>query len=269
MPVVGATDRMVGMVLGSVELIAETPCLWRARRPGARHRLICFPHAGAGAGVFADWVDAVPPEIEVVAVQLPGRQNRIAEQPVTEVAPLVRTLTQTLRPAMTGPYSFFGHSCGASLAFEVARALHARGSRGPAQLFLSAQPAPERSWRRPTLHQLPDAEFRAELVRLGGIEPEIAGDERAMTALLPIVRADFRLWERHRVLPGDRLDCDITVLLGDADVRTPQDSVEEWREYTNNRFDVRVFPGGHFYFRELLTEVGDLIGQTVLTGGRS
>ncbi|CAM5242391.1 hypothetical protein STENM327S_05159 [Streptomyces tendae] len=75
----------------------RTPNVRRAARPRATRRLICFPHAGAGASAYADWAGLLPPEIDLVAVQLPGRQNRIAEEPFTEAAPLVETLTHALR----------------------------------------------------------------------------------------------------------------------------------------------------------------------------
>lgn len=230
------------------ELIAETPYIWRAKRGDHRHRLICFPHAGAGAGAYAEWAALVPPEIELAAVQLPGRQNRIAEDPVTAVGPLVKVLTQALRPVMDGPFSFFGHSGGAVLAFEVARALHAKGGPRPGRLFLSAQPAPGTAGTVKQLHDLTDEDLAAEVVRLGGIEPEIAEDEDVMDALLPTLRADFDLWEHHEVGPGPRLSTPITVLSGALDPRAPRETLDAWREQTDGAFDVRLYPGGHFYF---------------------
>src|SRR5213596_599497 len=82
----------------SVSLMVESPFVWRARRADCRHRLICFPHAGGGARAYSDWVHELPAEIEVTAVQLPGRQNRLIEDPATEVVPLVRELLRALRP---------------------------------------------------------------------------------------------------------------------------------------------------------------------------
>ena len=61
--------------LESRELVPESPYIWRARNAGHSHRLICFPHAGAGAAAYADWARLLPPEIELVAVQLPGRSD--------------------------------------------------------------------------------------------------------------------------------------------------------------------------------------------------
>jgi medium-chain acyl-[acyl-carrier-protein] hydrolase len=254
------------MIVDSGELVAQTPYLWRARRPGSSQRLICLPHAGAGAAAYAGWARLLPPEIELVAVQLPGRQNRIAEEPFTEVAPLVNVLTHALRPVLDAPFAFFGHSCGAALAYELARALRSRSRRGPDRLYLSAHPAPDATGIR-ELHDLSEDEFRAEMVGLGGIDSEILADEYVMASLLPILRADFALWERHRPAPGPRLDCPITVLAGDSDPRTPRDTVAGWRRCTSADCDVRFYPGGHFYFLEPDAEVVSFIGREMLSSG--
>lgn len=248
-----------------VDLFAETPYIWRARRTGHRHRLICFPHAGAGAGAYGNWARLLPPGIELAAVQLPGRQNRIAEEPFTEVGPLVRALTQALRPLLNGSFAFFGHCGGAVLAFELAQALQARGTPRPSHLFLSGQPAPEAAARVWQLHELPDEQFRAEVVHLGGIDPEVAQDQDVMDALLPILRDDFRLWERHRMVPGPPLDAPITALAGRSDPRTPVDSVEGWRRHTNAQFNSRLSPGGHFFFLDEGADVPGYIARTLLT----
>lgn len=245
--------------LESQELAPETPYIWRARRPGSTHRLVCFPHAGAGAPAYADWAALLPEGIELVAVQLPGRQNRIGEDPFTEVGPLVEVLTHALRPVLDGHYAFFGHSAGAVLAFELTRALRARGSRGPDHLFLSAQPGPGESVVR-QLHELSDEEFHAEIVALGGIDPEIIDDEDVMESMPYTLRADFTLWEPHRMTPGPPVDASITVLSGESDPRAPLDEVKGWSEFTTE-----FYPGGHFYFLESPDEVVSVIGRRMLT----
>lgn len=252
------------MTMGCGELTAETPYIWRTRRPGSTRRLICFPHAGAGATTYAEWGSLLPPEIELVAVQLPGRQNRIAEEPFTEVAPLVNVLVQALRPVLDRPFAFYGHSCGAALAYEMAQALQARGRSVPERLFLSAQPAPDVTVQQ--LHGLPDDEFRAELVRLGGLEEEVATDESLMASLLPTLRADFRLWERHRPAPGSSVHCPITALAGESDLRAPMEDMERWRSFTTAEFDLQRYPGGHFYHLDRTAEVVAFIGGRMLTG---
>lgn len=228
------------------ELVTETPYIWRARRPAGTIRLICLPHAGAGAAAYGEWARLLPAEVELAAIQLPGRQNRIAEEPFTDVPSLVNVLTHALRPVLDGRYALFGHSCGAALAYELAAALRARGRRGPERLFLSAQPAPGTPVRQ--VHDLPTDEFLDEMIALGGIDPEILDDDMVMESLLPTLRADFALWERHTPTPAPPLDCPITALAGDVDPRTAVHTVNGWQAYTTGPFTTRIYPGGHFYF---------------------
>ncbi len=249
------------------DLLVETPYVWRARRAAPRWRLFCFPHAGAGASFFAEWAGLLPPEIELLALQLPGRQFRISEKPFTEVEPLVRTLVHALRPYLGGRTAFFGHCGGAVLAFELTRALHEAGAPGPDHLLLSGQRAPGLPAAAPDLHGLPDAEFIAELVELGGTEAEVAEGE-LMRDMLPELRADFRLWEEYEPKSEPSVGVPITVLAGRDDPRTPADTLDAWRDHTTASFRQRLFEGGHFYFREGTPELVSVITDSLL-GGRS
>jgi len=85
--------------------------------------LFCFPYAGAGASAFASWADLMPPEVELCAVQLPGRESRLREKPFVRLPPLVRAVRESLRPYLHKPFAFFGHSMGALISFELAREL--------------------------------------------------------------------------------------------------------------------------------------------------
>lgn len=239
----------------SVNLISETPYVWRARRPGAEFRLICFPHGGGGASVFSEWATVLPPQIELAAIQLPGRQNRIAEPPAAGAVPLIKEVANALLPFLDGTVAFFGHSCGALLAFEVARFLQATRGRTPSRLFLSGQPSPKSFHARPKLHQLSHEDFRAEVLRLGGIDPEIAEELSILDALLPAVRSDFEIWEHHQVEPEPVLDVPLSIISGRADTRAPVDTLDGWSVHTKREFDIALYPGGHFYFLDNSTDV--------------
>ena len=99
--------------------------------PAARLRLFCLPYAGGGASLFRDWGQALPDSVEVCAIQLPGREDRIAETPFRQVEDLLPVLLEKLRPYLDRPIAFFGHSMGAFLSYELARAL-TEEHRGPA-----------------------------------------------------------------------------------------------------------------------------------------
>src|SRR5580704_2752951 len=86
-------------------------------RTQIRRRIFCFPYAGAGAALFRTWADYLPPEVELCAPVLPGRDARVDETPIPEMAPLIQSLVGQIVPRLTLPYAMFGHSMGAFIAF--------------------------------------------------------------------------------------------------------------------------------------------------------
>src|SRR5258708_8192662 len=103
--------------------------------PRASLRLFCFPHAGAGVSAFSTWTPELLPGVELCLVQLPGRENRIQETPITRLSVLVQMMADALSPTMTRPFAFFGHSMGALIAFELAPPLPAEGRQTPQDPF--------------------------------------------------------------------------------------------------------------------------------------
>lgn len=238
--------------------------LWLQRfapRPQARARLFCFPHAGVGAAVYRQWSTALPVDLEVCAIQLPGRANRLREPALTSVSALVQALLPALQPHLDLPFAFFGHSMGAVLSSELARALQDQGMSGPRHLFVSGRRPAHWPNPDPLLHILPDGEFVAEIQRrYGGIPPEVAEHEELLSLLLPSLRADITALETHTPPPTRApLACPISVFGGADDPLTPREHLDGWRSETSGPFRVRVLPGDHFYLqaqRDVL--LGDL-----------
>src|SRR5262249_34945814 len=107
-----------------------------------RARLFCFPFAGAGATAFRAWAEALPADIELVAVEPPGRAGRIAEAPVTSVKMFTDGLFPSLLAHLDRPFAFFGHCLGGVTAFESAWRLHEEHGAMPCHLFVSAARPP-------------------------------------------------------------------------------------------------------------------------------
>jgi medium-chain acyl-[acyl-carrier-protein] hydrolase len=223
--------------------------------PDARLRLFCLPHAGGGATTFRGWADALPEDVDVCLVQLPGRENRIREPPFDAWEPLVHAMADAIEPLLDTPYAVFGHSTGAMLGFELARTLRAGGRPEPVHLFASGRPAPHLPRTSRTTYHLPDDEIIRELRALGGVPDEVLEHRELMEFLLPLLRADLAVNERYAFPGGDPLDAPITGYAGQDDPRAPPGEMEAWREQTRGRFRLRVFPGGHFYFRTGLAAV--------------
>ena len=156
----------------------------------------------------------LPPEVEVVVIQLPGREDRINEPAFTEAAALVRSVMQVLRPYLQLPFSFFGHSGGALFGFELTRALRTQYHREPAHLFVSGQSAPDLVDQSPTLHTLPNSDFIEAVYGLGGTARTVVDDPQLMNIVLPALRTDVAMWEQYRFEPGPRLTVPITAFGG-------------------------------------------------------
>jgi medium-chain acyl-[acyl-carrier-protein] hydrolase len=232
-----------------------------------RCRLFCLPHAGGAATFYRPWRHLLPPAIDVCPLELPGHGARIDEPPFREMSALVETLCGVLRPLLTVPFSLFGHSVGACLAYECARRLRSADGRLTVHLFVSGRRAPHRHPSDATLRALCDDDLLVALKQFGGIPPAVMARDELMTALLPAIRADLEMVEKYKVETGECVPCPITAFGGANDQSVDVHSLEAWRCFTSASFRVRVFAGGHFYFsaaREALGEdiLQDLIAST-------
>jgi surfactin synthase thioesterase subunit len=209
-----------------------------------RLRLLCFPPAGGAASMFRGWERALPADVEVLAAQLPGRAERWAEPPVTELARLVDVLAEQAAPLVGEPFAFLGHSLGGLVAVELARRLRQDHGRDPVRLFVANCAAPVPARRLPTLSALDDDELPAALAALG-LADDVLADEELMELLRPVLRADFRLGDSYRSHDGATLSCPVSAFHGTRDPMVALDDVAAWRELTAGPVRVRSIDAGH------------------------
>ncbi|MBL7633019.1 thioesterase [Frankia sp. CN6] len=233
--------------------------------PGGGSRLVCFPHAGGAASFYVPFARALAGVAEVGGVQYPGRQDRRAEPPVTSIGALADQIAAVLHPLPDRPTAFFGHSMGAVVAFEVIRRLEARGGPVPFLLFASGRRAPS---ARPTgsVHRGDDAALVAEITSLGGTDPRVLADPELRSIILPPTRADYRAIETYQAEPGATISTPVTALVGDADRAATPVEAAGWKDHTTGAFDLRVFPGGHFYLVDRQAEVVDAVTAGLRAG---
>src|SRR2546428_13168134 len=113
------------------------------------------------------------------------------------MAALVAAIEAVIAPHLEDPFAFYGHSMGAAVAFELARALRRHGRPLPSALYVSSARAPQfrLNWTPPPA---PDEdEFLEQLRSLNGIPAEVLDNPEAMKLAIRALRADTALYRNY------------------------------------------------------------------------
>lgn len=228
-------------------MIPKAPAKWLLRRPGdLPARLFCFPYSGTGGSMFNRWPRQIGP-VEVCAVQLPARENRIREPHYQTYEHLAELAATGLAPYLDRPFGFFGHCGGALSAFATALRLAETGGPRPKALFLSSQVAPQDGPYGRFL-QLADDGLRDELatltVALGGTpHPD------ALEFGLQVLRADVDANRRYHIASPVRLDSSVHAIGWNGDVEIRPDQMTGWAAWSEpDRYRTHLLEGSHHAF---------------------
>lgn len=226
-------------------------------------RLFCFPYGGGSSVIFRRFQEALPEDVQVCAVELPGRGRRFSEPPFSELPRLTDAALSALSPYFDRPFALFGHSMGALIAFELARGVLARGVAGPEHLFLSAYAAP--SVVRPRIFDdaLSDDAVLELLRAHGGTDESFFRNEELRRALMPVLRADLSLLEGHEYAGMPPLACDITAFGGAEDDGTTKRDLLPWRKETLGAFRLHLVPGDHFFINSDPSPMLAIVARTL------
>lgn len=226
-------------------------------------RLFCFPYAGGGASIYREWNQNMPNEIEICAIQYPGRENRISENPIDDFDLLVTNICEAIQHKMDLPFALFGHSLGAKVAYEVAKRLESSNTIKPDMLFVSGARAPHFPVPNP-IHHLDDSGFTKALARYQGTPVAILENEEIMQVFLPMIRADFVLDETFCSDMDSQIAIPIIIFAGNEDKIAFSKDVQLWEKYTTENSEFIEMPGQHFFLKTSQNDLLDRIKQRLL-----
>lgn len=238
-------------------------------------QLICFPHTGGCASTYRDWLADLATVVDVLPVQLPGRETRIREPFATDMSRLVDELVDVLQRSDFNRIALFGHSLGALIAVKVCQAIERAGTE-VAHLFVSGHWAPPASPAR-MRHQpgapfsvSPDASDGLILESLAGLDADLT--ERLVSddlreVFMPVLRADIRLLATAE-FGGELVDAPVTALAAHEDPLLRGYDLRQWARVTRTDCAVCRLPGSHFYLGSQGPAVARLVRERLREGSR-
>jgi len=232
----------------------------------AKARLFCFHHAGANSSTYAPWDPLLDANISLVSLELPGHLSRYSEKMITDMDDIVNQIVQGMAYLLDRPFFIFGHSLGATIGFEVVKALQIRWSISPLCLFVSGQDAPQfiipddppvsslsdRDLIKYLMSTYQDSQFCDVAKRY----PDI------LHLILPVIRGDIKLHDNYVLKPGKLLRCPVILFVGEEDAIS-EENKNGWKIHSSlpTSFAIHRFPGGHFYLNDPKPLLQDLNKQ--------
>lgn len=229
--------------------------------PKAKIRLFCFHHSGGAASSYYRWIEHISPSIELIAIQLPGREDRFSEPLINKLEDIIAPLIEGFHTYKEKPFFAFGHSLGALVSFEFLSAIRKYYSILPHYLVVSAARAPHLTYKRPALSQLDNESLIKKIKSYNGIDDSIINNNDLLSLFLPIIRSDFKLLDNYQYKSTNPLLCDILALAGLDDQTVNCEDIRAWSLYTKNNFNYLSFPGEHFFLRKHQPKIIQIINQ--------
>jgi surfactin synthase thioesterase subunit len=238
----------------------DTAKRWLVPPPDPAGRvLFCLPYAGVGASSYRQWPRRFG-DVQVCALQPPGRESRMREPPHRTHAAFARDLVDALTPHLGREYFLAGHCGAVPFALDTIDELERRGLPLPARLIASSWGAPHRGlYGRLNAVDLDTVDLVAETAALfGSAGAPVRSDFAELAAR--VLRSDLEVQRNYHFAPGRWVPCPVTTVAWTRDDVVPPELVpagwSECADVTNVLLD-----GAHLDFLRCTDVLRDAMYQ--------
>ena len=239
---------------------------------------MCFPYAGGGGAPFRRWLDDLPGWVELWTADLPGRERRISEPaadridsivagavrsidaldaaapPLPRPSPSVRPATPVRRPRSSCSGTAWARSSPSSWRTSSS------GWAGPPRLRSSCRRPAPRSWTTPT-RACTTCPTTSSSPPSGGSTALPRSCSRTRSSAGSCCRRcapTSRPWRRTATATGPRCRARSSPTPRWTTPSWPRRRWQPWSDLTSAGFELRTFPGGHFFLQD---DPGPFVGR--------
>jgi len=216
-------------------------------------KAILLHHAGGDKYAYRKMQQHLLPEIESIAVELPGRSDRITEKLVTSIEAAVEDIYLQILPHLNESYFLIGNSMGALIAFLLAHKLKQENKLLPRHLFLASRLSPDAYKNEPSITGISSDDFWKVVQQYDGVPKDLLGHKELKEFYEPILRSDFELLQHFNQTfeQIENIDVSASILFGNKDTRNVDEAkMQGWRKFFTSAIEISSFEGGHFFLYE-------------------
>lgn len=228
-------------------------------------KIFLVPYAGASVYVYYSWEKKFPYGYEVCLNELAGRGSRFNEpfyKSIDQAADeLAKKIIENLNE--NDEYILFGHSMGATIAYEMYYKLREYGAKMPKHIFFSGRKPPHTISEKYNIENMNNDAFLEFVKKFGGLQNEFF-DKQVKELFLPILREDFKLVDNYIYHPKNcKIDCNVSVLYGKNDKFVSKYELMKWTDVCENKINFYGYDGGHFFLNNQSEKIINLIIKEV------
>ena len=210
-------------------------------------QLFILHHAGGNAYSF-QFLKPYLKALDVVTLELPGRGKRMGEELLRNYNDAVEDVYQQIKQKRDDrSFLVYGHSMGARIGLSVTQKLE-QNNDAPVALIVTGNSDPESYREEEDRHTMSKERFIQALKDLGGVPNEVFENKDLFEFVEPIIRADFELIERERIVIGNPVNTPVYAIMGKEE--SSSDRIDSWGKHTRASFKYELWPGNHFFIQE-------------------